>query len=142
METINERIKHIREASGMTTESFALKLGISRSAIEHIESGRNNPNVHVVAQIFKHFPKYKIEWILYGEGQITGKDGDIAGHELGPKEYKLPDSGLLTRWNLEESVAEEEVSKKKQRIEDVLRHFNIGFSSIILQSDLHLHCTK
>ena len=130
METINERIKRIREASGMTTESFALKLGISRSAIEHIESGRNNPNVHVVAQIFKHFPKYKIEWILYGEGQITGKEADIPGHELGPKEYKLPDSGLLTRWNLAESVTEEEVSQKKQHIEDVLRHFNIGFSSI------------
>lgn len=130
METINERIKRIREASGMTTESFALKLGISRSAIEHIESGRNNPNVHVVAQIFKHFPKYKIEWILYGEGQITGKEADILGHELGPKEYKLPDSGLLTQWNLAESVTEEEVSHKKQRIEDVLRHFNIGFSSI------------
>ena len=130
MTTINERIKQIREACGMTTESFALKLGISRSTIEHIESGRNNPSIHVVAQIFKHFPQYKIEWILYGEGQMTEKEVDIPVRELGTKKYKLPEIGLQTEWEQAESITEEEVSQKKQRIEDVLRHFQIGFDSI------------
>jgi len=130
MTTINERIKQIREACGMTTESFALKLGISRSTIEHIESGRNNPSIHVVAQICKHFPQYKIWWIIYGEGQMTEKEVDIPVRELGTKEYKLPEIGLQTEWEQAESITEEEVSQKKQRIEDVLRHFQIGFDSI------------
>ena len=112
MTTINERIKQIREACGMTTESFALKLGISRSTIEHIESGRNNPSIHVVAQICKHFPQYKIWWIIYGEGQMTEKEVDIPVRELGTKEYKLPEIGLQTEGEQVESITEEEVSQK------------------------------
>ena len=130
MKTINERIMQIRAESGMTTETFAHKLGISQSTIEHIESGRNNPSIHVVAQIFKHFPQYKIWWILYGEEQMTEKKVDIPVLELSMKEYKLPDIGLQTEWEQAESTTEEEVNQKQKRIEDVLRHFNIEFSSI------------
>lgn len=36
MTTINERVRQIREACGMTTEEFSVKLGIAWSTIEHM----------------------------------------------------------------------------------------------------------
>lgn len=136
MTTINERMKQIREACGMTTESFALKLGVSRSIIEYVESGRNQPNVVLVTKLHQHFPQYSLEYILYGESSdmyVAEKKGEGPEDEMNDsikKEYKLPEIGLQTEWEQAESITEEEVSQKEQRIEDVLRHFQIGFDSI------------
>lgn len=51
----------------MTTEEFSIKLGVSRSSVEHIESGRNQPSIVFVTKLHQHFPQYSLEYILYGE---------------------------------------------------------------------------
>lgn len=81
--TINARFKEIRKSCNMTKESFALKLGVSRSSIEYVESGRNQPNVVLVTKLHQHFPQFSLEYILYGQNEGTDKNEiiDIQKHD-------------------------------------------------------------
>lgn len=128
--SITERIKIIREEQNLKVDELALKLKVPASFLHRMEKGENNVTVGIIARLHEMFPQYDLEWILYGEGQMTEKEVDIPVRELGTKKYKLPEIGLQTEWEQAESITEEEVSQKKQRIEDVLRHFQIGFDSI------------
>ena len=130
-------MKQIREACGMTTEEFSVKLGVSRSSIEHIESGRNQPNVVYVKKLHQHFPQYSLEYILYGESSDiyeVEKNGEETKGEMNDsikEEYKLPETCLFTKhFPEEQAITETEVNETKKRIADVLKYFNIEFNSI------------
>jgi toxin-antitoxin system, antitoxin component, xre family len=54
-----ERLKHLREQSGLTQAALAEKLGVTQRAISHYEKGKGTPNlnfIHEVAQAFNISP--------------------------------------------------------------------------------------
>ena len=72
---MNERIKKIRNDSGLSQNAFAKKLSISRSAICKIESGENFPSDQTLALICKEF-NVNEDWFINGTGNVyKEKDG-------------------------------------------------------------------
>lgn len=72
---MNERIKKIRNDSGLSQNAFAKKLSISRSAICKIESGENFPSDQTLALICKEF-NVNEDWLINGIGNVyKEKDG-------------------------------------------------------------------
>ena len=61
------RIKRIRVDSGETQTTFAEKLGITRSAVQKLESGENNPSDALVKLIAVTY-HVNYDWLLTGEG--------------------------------------------------------------------------
>lgn len=51
MNEMNERVKILRKALDLTMEQFGRKLGVGKSAIADIESGRNNVSSQIVKVI-------------------------------------------------------------------------------------------
>ena len=45
---MKERIQQIMQREGLSPSRFAEEIGIQRSAMSHIISGRNNPSLDVV----------------------------------------------------------------------------------------------
>ena len=45
---IIDRVKKIISANGLTSSSFADKIGVPRSSISHVLSGRNNPSLDLI----------------------------------------------------------------------------------------------
>ena len=64
---IIERIKRIISDSGLSNSSFADKIGVPRSSISHILSGRNNPSLDLIIKILRNFDDINADFLLRGE---------------------------------------------------------------------------
>jgi len=67
---IKDRLKKIIESENLTSSAFADIIGVQRSSISHILSGRNKPGMDFIQKILTAFPKYKAEWLVMGTGEI------------------------------------------------------------------------
>ena len=77
---MDERIKAIRKALGLTQQEFADRLGIQRSTIAQYETGRNNPIDAVVSLICREYNVDEV-WLRTGIGEMfrpRTREDDIA----------------------------------------------------------------
>lgn len=68
-----ERIKKILEYHQLTASLFADRIGVQRSSISHILSGRNKPSLDFILKITGAFPEVDIYWLLNGKGTFPKK---------------------------------------------------------------------
>ena len=61
-----ERILELMKSKNLTPSQFADEIGIQRSGISHLLSGRNKPSLEFVLKIIKRYPDVKADWLLYG----------------------------------------------------------------------------
>jgi transcriptional regulator with XRE-family HTH domain len=67
---IKDRLKKIIESENLTSSAFADIIGVQRSSISHILSGRNKPGLDFIQKILTAFPKYRAEWLIMGAENI------------------------------------------------------------------------
>ena len=60
------RIKKIIENNELNAASFAEKIGVQRSGISHILSGRNKPSLEFLSKIQHKFEEVEYDWLLLG----------------------------------------------------------------------------
>ena len=70
---MNERIKAVRTALGLSQQEFAEKIGIKRGAVANYEVGRNEPIDAVVSLICKTY-NVNENWLRTGEGEMFVQD--------------------------------------------------------------------
>ncbi|MCG1036790.1 helix-turn-helix transcriptional regulator [Polaribacter sargassicola] len=61
------------DAYQLTGSLFADKIGVQRSSISHILSGRNKPSLDFVLKITSEFNDVDINWLLHGKGVFPKK---------------------------------------------------------------------
>lgn len=66
---MNERIKRIRKALGLTQHEFAERLNIGRGTLANYEVGRNEPIDAVISLICREFDVNE-HWLRTGEGEM------------------------------------------------------------------------
>lgn len=54
----------------MSSTTFADTIGINRSGLTHIFSGRNQPSLDVAKKILTTFPEISTEWLIMGVGEM------------------------------------------------------------------------
>lgn len=67
---MRDRILAVMEHEGLTPSKFAEAIGIQRSAMSHIISGRNNPSLDVLLKILERFTYVDSDWLLFGKGEM------------------------------------------------------------------------
>jgi transcriptional regulator with XRE-family HTH domain len=91
-EDFTKRLQEIMELHGESASSFAEKIGVQRSSISHILSGRNKPSLDFVLKILSAFPDVELYWLLNGKGPspILNKlpQSELKNSEL-PKDLKF-----------------------------------------------------
>jgi DNA-binding XRE family transcriptional regulator len=55
----------------MSASKFADIIGVQRSSISHILSGRNNPGLDFLNKILVHFPHISGDWLITGQGNMV-----------------------------------------------------------------------
>ena len=65
---LNKKIEQIIVDKGMSPSFFADAIGVQRSSISHILSGRNKPSLDFVLKVIEVFPEVDLYWILNGQG--------------------------------------------------------------------------
>ncbi|WP_224490404.1 helix-turn-helix domain-containing protein [Robertkochia flava] len=63
------RLQQIMDHYHLNGSAFAESIGVQRSAISHILSGRNKPSLEFVMKILDTYPDVELYWLLNGKGQ-------------------------------------------------------------------------
>ena len=67
MEEIVKRITQILEEQQLSSSAFADTIGVQRSSISHVLSGRNKPSLEFILKTARAFPTYSTDWLLFGK---------------------------------------------------------------------------
>ena len=67
---MNSRIQLILKTKNISASKFADEIGVQRSSISHILSGRNNPSLDFIQKTLMKFPDISPDWILTGKGSM------------------------------------------------------------------------
>ena len=67
---MKDRLTKIITAEGLTPTLLADELGVQRSGISHILSGRNYPSFDFMQKLLTRFPKLNAEWFILGQGAM------------------------------------------------------------------------
>lgn len=72
LKTLSERLTYIREALGYPLNTFARKLGVSKTAYAQTEAG-GDPSYKLTTNLSKTFP-ISLDWVVRGVGQPFFED--------------------------------------------------------------------
>ena len=65
-----KRLEIILDYYSLSASAFADKVGVQRSSLSHLLSGRNKLSVDVILKITQKFPEVDLYWILNGKGNF------------------------------------------------------------------------
>lgn len=69
-EKFTERLQKIIRFYDESASSFAEKIGVQRSSISHILSGRNKPSLDFVMKVLHSYPEVDLYWLMNGKGEF------------------------------------------------------------------------
>jgi len=117
MKNISERIKEILAYYHLTAGEFAVRLGVQKSSISHLLSGRNKPSFLFITKLIEAFPDLNIKWFLTGDGEMIEEDKESAKHEAGKiKEKKEYD--FTEQENFVDASFSEETDNKNETLKN------------------------
>lgn len=67
------RLKKIIAYYDENASSFAEKIGVQRSSISHVLSGRNKPSLDFIMKVLNAYPEVNMYWLLNGKGQFPSE---------------------------------------------------------------------
>ena len=93
--SIVSRIEEIRNNHQLTSASFATKIGVQRSAMSHILSGRNKPSLDFLIKIHDAFDEVNLEWLILGRPSSLSKDSENLSNQTITRETEVLDEMTL-----------------------------------------------
>lgn len=67
---MNNRIAALLKYLSISSSSFAENIGVQRSSISHVLSGRNKPSLEFIQKVAANYPEINIDWLITGNGDI------------------------------------------------------------------------
>ncbi len=81
---MQEQIQEILRREDLSSSQFADKIGVQRSSVSHVLSGRNKPGFDFIRKILDAFPGINAEWLITGEGHMYKERQPVEGLFDGP----------------------------------------------------------
>ena len=110
-----KKLEFIMDHFSLSASSFADKIGVQRSSISHLLSGRNKPSLDFIIKILDVFPELNLYWLLNGTGSFLKMNAVEINQKSVNNPSTLPtenDSNEL----LEISYLEKNTGNEKQNI--------------------------
>lgn len=85
-EDFAKRLDKVINFYSETASSFAEKIGVQRSSISHILSGRNKPSLDFVLKVLSVYPEVELYWLLNGKGSFPSTTSS--------EEKRIPKNGI------------------------------------------------
>lgn len=105
------RLKKILQHHQLTASQFADQVGVQRSSISHILSGRNKPSLDFILKVTNTFTDVDIYWLLNGKGTF-------------PKEQKNQTTSTPSQTDI--FSQSEVVSSQSKKISRIVVFYNDG----------------
>ena len=111
---MKDRISKIITTEGLTPSLLSVELGVQRSGISHILSGRNLPSFDFLQKLLVRFPKLNAEWLILGTGSMFKTNNEEVPDLF--KEKEAPPSS--TKSELSASSSEKKPQEAAPRIKE------------------------
>jgi plasmid maintenance system antidote protein VapI len=72
-EAFIKRLEKVMQHYQLTASAFADSLGVQRSGVSHILSGRNKPSLDFVLKLLHTYPEVDLHWMMNGKGHFPKK---------------------------------------------------------------------
>ena len=128
-----KRLEIILDYYSLNASSFADKIGVQRSSMSHLLSGRNKPSLDFILKIIDFFPEIDLYWIINGKGVFPKTTEDDLSKNKINSEFKnntptLSDDGNLTIDLFSEVENPIEEKKPESKIIQNTNLKNVAFS--------------
>ena len=84
-----KRLERILKYYGLSASAFADRIGVQRSSISHLLTGRNKPSLEFVLKVVKTFPEVNLYWLLNGKGSFPAKTSPALSDQADLKAEQL-----------------------------------------------------
>jgi transcriptional regulator with XRE-family HTH domain len=110
-----DRILLILKSKNLSASKFADEIGVQRSSISHIFSGRNNPSLELIQKILKSYPDINPDWLIAGNG-VMSKLPDLfnMGDSINIKEGNGINQVRKAESSAAEIITETEIAEKHE----------------------------
>ena len=88
-QNFTKRLQKVIDYYDETASSFAEKIGVQRSSISHILSGRNKPSLDFVMKILHAYPEVELYWLLNGKGEFPSTIATTQNPESKQEAFKM-----------------------------------------------------
>jgi len=116
---MKNRIERILREEKIASSKFADEIGIQRSSMSHILSGRNKPSLDITQRILRKFPHINSDWLILGVGDMYDKTANSLSLFDNTEEGSGTNAEEETHETIENTVEEEaqiEYSSNKQAV--------------------------
>ncbi len=113
---MRDRIEKILQDKKMTQAEFADLIGVNRSSITHIMTGRNKSSDTVVARTLLAFPDINPNWLSAGEGEMYLEHVYIPSRTI-PYNNELEEENPLAHFNTDISDNKNQTVHQEQKNE-------------------------
>jgi len=124
---MKDRIQKLITSEQLTASKFADKIGVRRSNISHILSGRNKPSLDFIEKVMSCFKDLNLDWLILGKGEMYQKKNtkDLFNPVSIPQSKEAP-------LNKEEKTEAPETTPKQSESQLPLNVANVANSAIVL----------
>lgn len=93
---MKDRLLKIIKQYNLTSTRFADELGVQRSGISHILSGRNQPSYDFIVKLMKQYPEINPDWLIMGNGTMFRKAVNEQKGHVGDLFDQIPPNKIHT----------------------------------------------
>ena len=74
---MKDRLLLFLNRENISATTLADEIGVQRSSISHILSGRNNPSYDFIQKLIKRYDSINTEWLLTGKGDMYKQERQV-----------------------------------------------------------------
>ena len=112
------RIKQIIEKEKLSSTQFATEIGVQRSALSHVLSGRNKPSLDFMMKIKNRYPEINLDWLMLGKGKMIGTTGikeAVKSPVIKKEEYK--ETPKEAQFRVKQDEIDEIIEERKIKVD-------------------------
>lgn len=121
---MQDQIQEILRREDLSSSQFADRIGVQRSSVSHVLSGRNKPGFDFIHKILESFPELNADWLITGNGEMyKGKktpeelfDGPFSEVSPAKEEKKVSAKVESTGLKSQYSREPEDAGRKVERV--------------------------
>ncbi len=98
------RLEQILQYYDLSASVFADRIGVQRSSISHLLTGRNKPSLEFVLKVVKAFPEVNLYWLLNGKGSFPSSKESSISSILSDSATKAPITRSESQKNIQRIV--------------------------------------
>ncbi|MES2811224.1 MAG: helix-turn-helix transcriptional regulator [Bacteroidota bacterium] len=116
IEDFIKRLEIILDYYNLSASAFADKVGVQRSSLSHLLSGRNKPSLDLILKIVSEFPEVDLYWIVNGKGNFPKSENQNVGMTSAPISQNFQQE---TKFENQPDLFSTEPSVEKNRVDEI-----------------------